>query len=255
MRAEATRLDDYLRFALALTLFFAFATQVPDSARFGCILASLFIQWLSALMWYTLYRTCPSRTTASSRSCLPLCCADCCGVSSSASKGGYEAMTLVRVVRDVLALVVLREVDRRAAAAACRARCARRGRWPSRRRDLGSSCGGARSRCSGFSRRTARARAAALSRGLRLRSSSPWPPRLKMSGLSTIFCFFPSPVLTTKVRRSPLSASFDPFLFAVLPVSPFPQLFLFIPRADIARPTEKGHAQVLLLLPVRPDLA
>ena len=30
--------------ALALTLFFAFATQVPDGARFGCILASLFIQ-------------------------------------------------------------------------------------------------------------------------------------------------------------------------------------------------------------------
>ena len=29
--------------ALALTLFFAFATQVPDGARFGCILASLFI--------------------------------------------------------------------------------------------------------------------------------------------------------------------------------------------------------------------
>ena len=75
--------------ALALTLFFAFATQVPDGARFGCILASLFVQWL-ALMWYTLSYVPFAHDYICS--CLPLCCADCCGVSSSASKGGYEGI-------------------------------------------------------------------------------------------------------------------------------------------------------------------
>ena len=75
--------------ALALTLFFAFATQVPDGARFGCILASLFIQWL-ALMWYTLSYVPFAHDYVCS--CLPLCCADCCGGSSSASKGGYEGI-------------------------------------------------------------------------------------------------------------------------------------------------------------------
>lgn len=73
--------------ALGLTLFFAFATQVPDGARFGCILASLFIQWL-ALMWYTLSYVPFAHDYICSY--LPLCCADCCG--AAASKGGYEGL-------------------------------------------------------------------------------------------------------------------------------------------------------------------
>ena len=62
----------------------------------------------------------------------------------------------------------------------------------------------------------------------------------KMSGLSLIFGSSGSPVLTTKVRRSPLSAVLDPFCVRASCVSFFP--CAPAPTRDLARPTRRSCA-------------